>query len=210
MAPLGTALTPEQIALLWRMADEPILCFDGDKAGRRAAYRAIDIALPLLEPGKSLRFALLPDGQDPDDLARSGGQPALARVLDAALPLVDLLWMREIEAGPLDTPERRAALERRLREILSRRSGTRTCAAITGPRWTRGCARSCLPQGGGGGGQASAADGPAAARRRARHPRDAPRRADFRPEPLRASAASRAARCSRRRRRLRRARRSSC
>ncbi len=119
VAPLGTALTPDQIALLWRMADEPILCFDGDKAGRRAAWRAVDTALPLLQPGKSLRFAMLPEGQDPDDLARSGGQQALARVLDAAQPLVDVLWAREVEAGPLDTPERRAALEKRLREILS-------------------------------------------------------------------------------------------
>ena len=119
VAPLGTALTPDQVTLLWRMADEPILCFDGDKAGRRAAWRAVDTALPLLQPGKSLRFAMLPEGQDPDDLARSGGQPALARVLSAAQPLVDVLWGREVEAGPLDTPERRAALERRLREILT-------------------------------------------------------------------------------------------
>ena len=117
--PLGTALTPEQLALLWRMADEPILCFDGDKAGRRAAYRAIDVALPALEPGKSLRFALLPEGQDPDDLARSGGQAALQRVFDAALPLVDLLWSREVEAGPLDTPDRRALLDRRMREVVA-------------------------------------------------------------------------------------------
>jgi len=118
VAPLGTALTEEQLALLWRLADEPILCFDGDKAGRRAAYRALDVALPALVPGKSLRFALLPEGQDPDDLARAGGQAALARVLDAARPLVDMLWTRELEAGPLDTPERRAALERRLKEAL--------------------------------------------------------------------------------------------
>src|SRR5512144_2458182 len=86
VAPLGTALTPDQLALLWRMADEPILCFDGDKAGRRAAYRAIDTALPLLEPGRSLRFALLPEGQDPDDLARSGGPTAVARVIERATP----------------------------------------------------------------------------------------------------------------------------
>src|SRR5829696_5437448 len=118
VAPLGTALTEEQLALLWRLADEPILCFDGDKAGRRAAYRALDVALAALVPGKSLRFALLPEGQDPDDLARAGGQAALARVLDAARPLVDMLWARELEAGPLDTPERRAALERRLKEAL--------------------------------------------------------------------------------------------
>ena len=119
VAPLGTALTEEQLALLWRMSDEPVLCFDGDKAGRRAAYRALDVALPNLSAGKSLRFALLPEGQDPDDLARTGGSGAVERVLATARPLVDMLWARETEAGPLDTPERRAALERRLRESLS-------------------------------------------------------------------------------------------
>jgi DNA primase len=119
VAPLGTALTEEQLALLWRMSDEPILCFDGDKAGRRAAYRALDVALPNLAAGKSLRFALLPEGQDPDDLARQGGQGAVERVLATARPLVDMLWARETEAGPLDTPERRAALEQRLREALA-------------------------------------------------------------------------------------------
>ena len=119
VAPLGTALTEDQLALLWRIADEPILCFDGDGAGRRAAYRALDVALPNLPAGKSLRFALLPDGQDPDDLARAGGAPAVERVLASARPLVDILWARELEAGPTDTPERRAALERRLREALA-------------------------------------------------------------------------------------------
>jgi DNA primase len=118
VAPLGTALTEDQLALLWRLADEPILCFDGDKAGRRAAYRALDLALPALQPGKSLRFALLPEGQDPDDLARSGGPAAVERALGGARPLVDMLWARELEAGPLDTPERRASLERRLKEAL--------------------------------------------------------------------------------------------
>lgn len=119
VAPLGTALTEDQLTLLWRMADEPVLCFDGDKAGRRAAYRALDIALPNLSAGKSLRFAMLPEGQDPDDLARSGGPAAIERVLTSARPLIDILWARELEAGPLDTPERRAALERRLRESLA-------------------------------------------------------------------------------------------
>jgi len=119
VAPLGTALTEDQLALLWRLAEEPVLCFDGDKAGRRAAYRALDTALPSLTAGKSLRFALLPEGQDPDDLARSGGRAAVERVLAAAKPLVDILWARETEAGPLDTPERRAALDRRLRESLA-------------------------------------------------------------------------------------------
>ena len=119
VAPLGTALTAEQCELLWKMAEEPLLCFDGDKAGRKAAYRAIDTALPLIGPGKSLRFALLPEGQDPDDLARSGGESAVSAVIDAARPLADVLWGREVDAAqPLDTPERKAALERRLREIV--------------------------------------------------------------------------------------------
>ena len=119
VAPLGTALTAEQLALMWRMADEPVLCFDGDEAGRRAAYRAVDLALPLLKPGKSLKFAALPDGQDPDDLARSGGRAAIEDVLAAARPLAHVLWARESEAGPFDTPERRAALESRLAQITA-------------------------------------------------------------------------------------------
>jgi DNA primase len=119
VAPLGTALTAEQLALMWRMADEPILCFDGDDAGRRAAYRAVDLALPLLKPGKSLKFAALPDGQDPDDVARSGGRAAIEDVLGAARPLAHVLWARESEAGPFDTPERRAALEARIGQIIA-------------------------------------------------------------------------------------------
>ena len=119
VAPLGTALTADQLALMWRMADEPLLCFDGDEAGRRAAYRAADLALPLLKPGKSLKFAGLPDGQDPDDLARSGGREAIADVLGAARPLAHVLWTRESESGPIDTPERRAALEARLSAITA-------------------------------------------------------------------------------------------
>jgi DNA primase len=117
VAPLGTALTAEQLALMWRMADEPILCFDGDDAGRRAAYRAVDLALPLLKPGKSLKFAALPEGQDPDDLARSGGREAIEDVLGASRPLAHVLWERESEAGPFDTPERCAALEAKIAQI---------------------------------------------------------------------------------------------
>jgi DNA primase len=119
VAPLGTALTAEQLALMWRLNDEPILCFDGDDAGRRAAYRALDIALPLLKPGKSLKLATLPDGQDPDDLARSGGRDAIEDVLGAARPLAHVLWSRESEQGPFDTPERRAALEARIGEVTN-------------------------------------------------------------------------------------------
>jgi DNA primase len=119
VAPLGTALTENQLAHLWRMSDEPILCFDGDKAGQRAAWRAADLALPALTPGKSLRIALLPEGQDPDDLVRSGGRAALDEVLGAARPLAEVIWSREIEAGRFDTPERRAALEARIGELTA-------------------------------------------------------------------------------------------
>jgi DNA primase len=119
VAPLGTALTDDQLGLLWRMADEPILCFDGDAAGRRAAYRAVDLALPLLRPGKSLLFAALPDGQDPDDLVRAGGRGAISDVLALARPLADVLWTRETEAGRFDTPERRAGLEAQLAQVTS-------------------------------------------------------------------------------------------
>lgn len=118
VAPLGTALTEDQLGLLWKMADEPILCFDGDKAGRRAAYRGVDLAMPRLKPGKSLRFALLPEGQDPDDLYRSGGREAITEVLNGAQSLVDMLWTRETESAAIDTPERRAALEARVQEVV--------------------------------------------------------------------------------------------
>ncbi len=118
VAPLGTALTIEQCELMWRMAPEPILCFDGDGAGRRAAFRAVDTVLPALGPNRTLRFAFLPEGQDPDDLARSGGEQAIADVLAKARPLVDVLWARETEGVVLDTPERRAGLEQRLGDLV--------------------------------------------------------------------------------------------
>src|SRR5712675_1810750 len=119
VAPLGTALTENQLALIWKMADEPVLCFDGDRAGQKAAYRAADLALPQLMPGKSLRFALLPEGQDPDDLARSGGRGAIEEVISAARGLVDVIWSREVEGGTFATPERRAALEKRINELTN-------------------------------------------------------------------------------------------
>lgn len=120
VAPLGTALTEEQIRLLWRMAPEPVLCFDGDEAGRKAAFRAVDTALPLLEAGRSLRFVFLPDGQDPDDLIAAQGPQAFAALLEKAQPLIGVLWIREVEGGDFSTPERRAALEGRLAELLRR------------------------------------------------------------------------------------------
>ena len=119
VAPLGTALTENQLKILWRMSEEPFLCFDGDGAGRKAAFRAIDTALPHLRPGHSLRFAFLPDGLDPDDLIRREGASAMTEVLGKARPLIDVLWERETNAQPVATPEQRAALEARLRQLAS-------------------------------------------------------------------------------------------
>ena len=120
VAPLGTAITEHQLALLWRLHPEPVIALDGDKAGLRAAMRLIDIALPLLEPGRSLRFALLPEGQDPDDLLKAQGPAAMARLIEAAQPLVQLLWRRETEGRNFDSPERRAGLDKALRQAISR------------------------------------------------------------------------------------------
>ena len=115
VAPMGTALTEEQMERLWRVSAEPVLCFDGDAAGRRAAYRSIERALPLLKAGRSFRFALLEGGQDPDDILRDKGAPALRQAVGNTIPFVDVLFQREAEAEPLDTPERRAGLKGRLR-----------------------------------------------------------------------------------------------
>src|SRR5262245_38139894 len=119
VAPLGTALTEDQLALIWKMTDEPVLCFDGDGAGRRAAYRAVDLALPYIKPGKTVKFALLPEGQDPDDLLRSCWREVATEVIEAALPLADVLWQRETEAVGFDTPERRAGLDQRIAEVTN-------------------------------------------------------------------------------------------
>ena len=119
MAPLGTALTEEQLGEAWRLSPEPYLCFDGDAAGQRAAKRAALRALPLLEPGRSLRFVLLPAGQDPDELVRGpGGPEGFRALLESASSLADHLWNTELEAQPIDTPERRAAFRARLRELV--------------------------------------------------------------------------------------------
>lgn len=116
VAPLGTAITESQLQMLWRVADEPIIALDGDTAGLRAAMRVIDLALPLLEAGKSVRFAILPEGKDPDDLIQAEGPAALQKVLDQAIPMVQLLWQRETEGRSFDSPERKAALDKALRE----------------------------------------------------------------------------------------------
>ena len=118
VAPLGTAVTEHHLAMLWRIADEPVIALDGDTAGLRAAMRVIDIALPLLEAGKSLRFALMPEGKDPDDVIRSQDATAMQGLIAKAIPMVDLLWQRETEGRDFDSPERKAALDKALREKL--------------------------------------------------------------------------------------------
>lgn len=119
VAPLGTALTEQQIQMLWRMTEKPLLCFDGDGAGQKAAIRAALRALPLLKPGHSLQFVTLPEGQDPDDVVKTSGAAALSQLLEASQPLVERLWRTEVSAGPLDTPEDRAGLKQRLGAHMS-------------------------------------------------------------------------------------------
>lgn len=118
VAPLGTAITDNQLQMLWRICPEPVIALDGDRAGIDAAIRLIDVALPLLEPGRALRFCILPQGQDPDDLIKAEGPEAMRALLDKAQPMVDLLWRRETEGRDFDSPERRAALDAKLRDSL--------------------------------------------------------------------------------------------
>ena len=119
VAPLGTALTESQLDLLWKMSPMPVLCFDGDGAGLRAANRALELALPQIKPGRSVRFALLPEGKDPDDLVKHDGRAPFDQVMTEARPLADMLWARETSGGNFDTPEKRAELESRLRQIVA-------------------------------------------------------------------------------------------
>lgn len=124
VAPLGTALGEDQIRMLWQAGDEPLLCFDGDAAGRRAANRAADRTLPMLEPGKTLRFVFLPDGKDPDDMLREEGASALKDAVGNTRPLASILWDMEAEKEPLDDPDRRAGFRKRLRALLYRIENT--------------------------------------------------------------------------------------
>ncbi len=118
VAPLGTALTEEQLQLLWRMAPEPILLFDGDSAGKRAAFRALDVAMPEIGPGRTLRFAFMAGGKDPDEVLRSSGADAVKSIVERTAPFVDMLFSREIEKAPLETPEQRVDLQRRLLDAI--------------------------------------------------------------------------------------------
>lgn len=165
VAPLGTALTETQIEELWKLADEPVLCFDGDAAGQRAAGRAAERALGVLRPGKSLRFALMPAGQDPDDLIRDSGPQTMRGVLDQARSLLDVVWTRTLEGRSLETPERRAALEADLNTLVGR-IGERSVqshyrSALRDRMWQlfRSQGRGGQSRGGGGGGQARGGSG---------------------------------------------------
>ncbi|MFC7608848.1 toprim domain-containing protein [Pseudoroseomonas aestuarii] len=120
VAPLGTALTEEQLAELWRMAPQPLLCFDGDKAGLRAAARAAELALPLLSPERSLGFVTLPAGEDPDTLVAKGGSGAFRTLLEAARPLSAVLYGMLAEKHPGGTPEARAALRHDLEDAAGK------------------------------------------------------------------------------------------
>jgi DNA primase len=163
VAPLGTAITENQLAMLWRISDEPIITLDGDTAGQRAALRLIDLALPLLEAGRSLRFAMMPEGQDPDDVLKSSGAGAVQKIVDAAVPMVQLLWSREIEGKIFDSPERKAALDKSLREKIKLINDPSIRShygdAIKEMRWDlfkskpKGGGMRVAQRGGGGGGQ---------------------------------------------------------
>jgi DNA primase len=119
IAPLGTAITEKQLQLMWRISPEPIIALDGDKAGLRAAYRLIDLSLPLLRTGKALRFSIMPEGKDPDDLIRNEGASVFKNLIDEAVPMVDLIWKREIEGKRFDSPERRAGLDKSLSDVIA-------------------------------------------------------------------------------------------
>ena len=120
VAPLGTALTEDHMNLLWRMSEMPVLCFDGDSAGQKAAERAADMVLPMLQPGRSVKIAYLPEGQDPDDIIHARGRDAFAAIIDDARPLSEVVWTIETRGSLPETPEARAALEQRLRERANR------------------------------------------------------------------------------------------
>jgi DNA primase len=134
VAPNGTAVTEAQLERMWRLDPAPILCFDGDSAGQKAAIRAAMRALPQLAPERTLRFVALPEGQDPDDLLRSGGRLAIDSLFEDPQPLVERLWQHERDADPLTTPEARAGLRQRLIEH-SQAIGDRSLASLYRDEW---------------------------------------------------------------------------
>lgn len=119
VAPLGTALTDEHLGLLWKMTQTPILCFDGDSAGQRAAARSMDVMLPMLKPGQSAKIVTLPEGVDPDDLIKTEGRKGFEDLLASAVPLSQAIWSRETQNANVETPEARAELEARIRGLAN-------------------------------------------------------------------------------------------
>ena len=119
VAPLGTAITKDQLTLIWRISPEPVIALDGDRAGIGAAYRLADVALPLIETGKTIKFALMPEGYDPDDLIKERGRDAMQNFVDQSISLADLLWRRETDGFSFNNPEARADLDKRLDLALS-------------------------------------------------------------------------------------------
>ncbi len=119
VATLGTAFTEDQVMRLWKFAAEPVVCFDGDAAGVSAAHRAIDRIFPVLKSGYSFQFCFLPDGMDPDDLIKSRGIAGFEEEIKSARPLFDVVWDREVSVSRLDTPERKAALEKRIDDLIN-------------------------------------------------------------------------------------------
>ena len=111
VAPLGTALTENQLKILWSLCDEPIICFDGDTAGKKAAFRALERALPMLSEGKSLRFLWLPEGLDPDDIIKKKSPQEFQKLLDHPEPFIDVLWKYLHILFPTKTPEQKAKFE---------------------------------------------------------------------------------------------------
>lgn len=124
VAPLGTALTEDQIAEAWKICNEPTLCFDGDGAGVKAAIRSVDRALPILKPGYSLKYVFLPEKMDPDEFLKAHGAEAFQKQIDTTVPLKDLLWRKNFENRPLDTPEQKALLESDLKEEVAKIADT--------------------------------------------------------------------------------------
>ena len=120
VAPLGTALTEDQIEEAWKVCEEPVLCFDGDNAGIRAAVRSVDRGLPILKPGYSLRYAFLPDKMDPDEFLKAKGSDEFLKILSETMPLKDLLWRKNIEGRAVDTPEQKALIEKNIREEVAK------------------------------------------------------------------------------------------
>jgi DNA primase len=116
VAPLGTALTEDQIQEAWKVVNEPICCFDGDNAGIRAAIRSVDRVLPILKPGYSLQYAFLPDKMDPDEFLKEKGTEEFLKTVTATTPLKDLLWKKTLEGKSLDTPEQKARIEKEVKE----------------------------------------------------------------------------------------------